>query len=188
MSILLAPSQITATLDTFRITITVGNINAISRPARSEVSVSAALPSSKRSVSSGSRTKARTTRTPVICSRSTRFTASMRSCIHRNCGTIRRITDPTQMSSSGMLISSRAERPTSSRIAMKMPPTAVIGAAMSIVQVMNTSICTCCTSLVMRVISDGAPKALTSRVENPVTRWKRSPRTSRPKPIETREP
>ena len=38
------------------------------------------------------------------------------------------------------------------------PPTIVIGAATSSVQVISTSICTCCTSLVMRVISDGAPK------------------------------
>ncbi len=40
---------------------------------------------------------------------------------------------------------------------MMMPPMAVIGAATSSVQVIRTSICTCCTSLVMRVISDGAP-------------------------------
>jgi hypothetical protein len=38
------------------------------------------------------------------------------------------------------------------------PPTAMIGAAMSIVQPMTTSICTCVTSFVMRVMSDGAPK------------------------------
>ena len=39
----------------------------------------------------------------------------------------------------------------------------MIGAATSIVQVITTSICTCCTSLVLRVISDGAPKCWTSR-------------------------
>ena len=33
-------------------------------------------------------------------------------------------------------------------------------------QVITTSICTCCTSLVLRVISDGAPKWATSRAEN----------------------
>ena len=38
-----------------------------------------------------SRTKARTTRMPVICSRRTRLTQSTDSCIERNCGTIRRI-------------------------------------------------------------------------------------------------
>ena len=34
----------------------------------------------------------------------------------------------------------------------------VIGAAIAIVHAMTTSICTCCTSFVMRVMSDGAPK------------------------------
>ncbi len=40
---------------------------------------------------------------------------------------------------------------------MMTPPTAMIGAATIIVQVMTTSIWTCWTSLVVRVISDGAP-------------------------------
>ena len=74
---------------------TVGNMNAMSRPARSEVAVRSSLASPKRSASNGSRTKARTTRMPVICSRSTWLTSSMRSCITRNCGTIRTITMPT---------------------------------------------------------------------------------------------
>ncbi len=55
-----------------------------------------------------------------------------------------------------------------------MPPTHMIGAVTIIVQVISTSICTCCTSLVVRVISDGAPKAPTSRAENAVTWWNRS--------------
>ena len=41
---------------------------------------------------------------------------------------------------------------------MTMPPTHMIGADTIIVQVSSTSICTCCTSLVVRVMSDGAPK------------------------------
>ena len=64
-----------------------------------------------------------------------------------------------------------------------MPPTHVIGAATSSVQVISTSICTCCTSLVMRVISDGAPNWPTSRAEKSDTWWKRPLRTSRPKPM-----
>ena len=43
---------------------------------------------------------------------------------------------------------------------MTIPPTHMIGAATSIVQVVSTSICTCCTSFVHRVISDGAPNRL----------------------------
>ena len=71
---------------------------------------------------------------------------------------------------------------------MTMPPTHMIGAATSIVQVMSTSICTCCTSFVVRVISDGAPNRPTSRAENSPTRWKTAARTSRPKPIAVRAP
>ncbi len=81
-----------ATLDTFSTNSTIGNMKACSRPAVSEMSVSETLASPKRSASSGSRTKARTTRMPVICSRSTWLTRSMRSCMSWNCGTIRETT------------------------------------------------------------------------------------------------
>ncbi len=137
---------------------TVGNMNAMSRPARSDVIVSSSLASPKRSASSGSRTKARTTRMPVICSRSTSLMRSMRSCITWNCGTIRMITSPTLMTSTGTLTSSSSESGPSSRTAMITPPTIVIGAATSSVHDIRTRICTWVTSLVMRVMSDGAPK------------------------------
>ena len=71
---------------------------------------------------------------------------------------------------------------------MTTPTTIVIGAPIAIVQVITTSICTCCTSLVMRVMSDGAPNAPTSRAENSVTWWNRAARRSRPKPIATWAP
>ena len=71
---------------------------------------------------------------------------------------------------------------------MTMPPTHMIGAETIIVQVSSTSICTCCTSLVVRVISDGAPKLVTSRDENAPTRWNTAARASRPKPIAVRAP
>ena len=45
------------------------------------------------------------------------------------------------------------------------PMTKVRGAASIIVAAMATSIWTCCTSLVMRVMSDAAPKWPTSRAE-----------------------
>ena len=63
---------------------------------------------------------------------------------------------------------------------MITPPTIVIGAATSIVQVVTTSICTWVTSLVLREISVGAPNWLTSRAENSPTRWNTAARTSRP--------
>ena len=42
----------------------------------------------------------------------------------------------------------------------------MIGVEMNRVQPISTSICTCWTSLVLRVISDGAPNVLSSRAEN----------------------
>jgi len=71
---------------------------------------------------------------------------------------------------------------------MMMPPTHMIGAATSMVQVITTSICTCWTSLVLRVINDGAPKWFTSRAEKLPTWAKIAPRTSRPKLIADRAP
>ena len=53
---------------------------------------------------------------------------------------------------------------------------------------MTTSSWTCCTSLVVRVISDGAPNVATSRAENSPTRWKIPDRTSRPKAMAMRAP
>ena len=117
------------------------------------------LASSKRSASCGSRTKARTTRMPVICSRITRLIWSMRSCISWKAGTISATITPRMTAAAGMATARITERPGSSRTAMTMPTTIVIGAPIAIVQVITTSICTCWTSLVMRVISDGAPNA-----------------------------
>ena len=53
---------------------------------------------------------------------------------------------------------------------MITPPTIMIGAVAISVQLSRTSICTCCTSLVFRVIREGAPKRATSRLENDPTR------------------
>ncbi len=183
-----APNQSTAMLETLRISITVGKMSAVSRPTRSDVSVSAWLASANLRVSSRSRTKARTTRMPVSCSRSTRLTVSMRSCIARNWGTMRVMIRPIDTSSAGTQTSMSQDRPRSWRRAMMMPPTPMIGAATSIVQVITTSIWTCCTSLVPRVISEGAPNWETSLAENPPTWWKTAERTSRPNPMAAREP
>jgi len=69
----------------------------------------------------------------------------------------------------GMAITNTIERPMSWRTARMTPTTIVIGAAIAIVHPITTSICTCCTSFVMRVISDGAPNVPTSRAEKSVT-------------------
>ena len=146
------------------------------------------MASPKRAVSFGSRTNARTTRRPVICSRITSLMRSMRSCILWNCGTIRTITRPTLMMRAGTLTSSSSESGPSSRTAMIEPPMIVIGAATKSVQTMTTSVCTCVTSLVMRVMSVADPKVATSWAEKSVTRWNSAPRTSRPKAIAARAP
>jgi hypothetical protein len=83
------PNHTTAAHDALMISRTVGNMNDISRPALSDVSVTCSFTKANRSTSCGSRTNARTTRMPVICSRSTRLMPSMRSCMRRNVGTIR---------------------------------------------------------------------------------------------------
>ena len=184
----LAPSHRTATLEALIRKLTVGNIDDISRPARSETEVRSSLAELKRCTSSGSRTNARTTRMPVICSRSTRLTWSMRSCISRKAGTICDTRRPRTIPAIGIATTRITDSCTLSRNAMNTPTAIVIGAAIAIVHAMTTSICTCCTSLVMRVISDGAPNAPTSRVEKSVTLWKRFFRMSRPKLIATLPP
>ena len=58
-----------------------------------------------------------------------------------------------------------------------------IGADTMSVAVISTSIWTCWTSLVLRVINDGAPNDDTSRSENSETRSKTAWRRSRPRAI-----
>ena len=76
----------------------------------------------------------------------------------------------------------------SSRTAKNRPPRIMIGAVMNKVSDINTKTCTWVTSLVIRVISDGAPNWPTSRAEYSMTVWNRSCRTSRPKPMAERAP
>ena len=159
---------------------TTGKISACSRPALVATAVRSALALPNRAVSSGSRTNARTTRIPPICSRSTRLTSSIIDCMRRNRGTIRTTITPIAPASTGTDTATSHDSPGSSRSAMTIPPMHMIGAATSIVQEVSTSICTCWTSFVHRVISDGAPNRATSCVENSPTRWKTAARTSRP--------
>ena len=60
--------------------------------------------------------------------------------------------------SSGTATSSSEDSGTFWLSASEMPPTHMIGADTSSVNVSIASICTCWTSLVVRVISDGVPK------------------------------
>ena len=76
---------------------------------------------------------------------------------------------------------------TSVRTAMKIPPTMRIGAETMIVSATKMTCWTCWTSFVLRVISDAGPNVLTSTWLNDWTFVKIALRTSRPKPIATRE-
>ena len=69
---------------------------------------------------------------------------------------------------------------------MMMPPMARSGALTSIVAPIIASIWTCCTSLVLRVISEPAPNCESSRSEKPLTRSNTSRRMSRPAAIAAR--
>ena len=173
----------TPTLATLDTTITSGNIAAIHRPARTDIAVRSSLDSANRRVSSGSRTNARTTRMPVICSRSTRLTSSSRSWTNRNAGIMLDTTTPMQTNSTGTTTTTSQESPKSSRIAITMPPTIMIGMVTAIRQVIIASICTCWTSFVARVISEGAPYVATSRLEKLPILWNTAARRSRPHAI-----
>jgi hypothetical protein len=82
---------------------------------------------------------------------------------------MRTITKPSTITAVGMAATSTTDSPRSSRTARITPITIVIGAATIIVVNITTTIWICCTSLVMRVISDGAPNLPTSRAEKSVT-------------------
>ena len=99
---------------------------------------------------------------------------------------MRLITSPTMNSSSGTATPISQLRPTSCCNAMTMPPIANSGAVTIMVDPIIVSICTCCTSLVLRVMSDPAPNDDTSRSENPLTLSKMSRRRSRPRLIAAR--
>ena len=69
-----------------------------------------------------------------------------------------------------------------------IPPTARIGAMIIMFRPIRTTIWTCWTSLVLRVISDGVPNVLSSACEKLSTLRKIAPRTSRPKAMPVFEP
>ena len=87
---------------------------------------------------------------------------------------------------SGMITRSSPERGTSWRRAMITPPIVRIGAEIMTLRAIRTSVWTCCTSFVLRVIRLAAPNLLTSTWLYVSTLRKMAVRTSRPKPIEIR--
>ena len=57
-----------------------------------------------------------------------RLTESTATCIERKCGTIREMIRPIAIPRAGTATATSQDRPRSSRRAMKMPPTIMIGA------------------------------------------------------------
>ena len=127
-------------------------------------------------------------RTPVICSRRMAFTRSTKPCIRPNSGRLRHRISATISPSSGTLTSSTSDRCASCRTAMTTAPIPMTGAVITIVRNMVSVVCNCCTSLVVRVISEGTPKRRRSVSENACTRSKTALRRRRPMSIEMRAP
>ena len=167
------PNQTTATLETLRTSITVGNMNAISRPARSDVAVSVVVGHAEALDLLGLADEGPhhpdagdlLAQHLVDAVDALLHEPELRDHPHDHQPTHDRRAPGWRRPGSA-----RGDRPRAPP--GSLPPTIMIGAATNSVQVIRTSICTCCTSLVMRVISDGAPNWPTSRAEKPVTRWK----------------
>ncbi len=87
------------------------------------------------------------------------------------------------MARTGTATATSQARPMSSRRAMITPPTIMIGAMTMRVRPMKTRVWTCMTSLVFRVISEGAPNRAISLLEKLPTWLKIEERRSRPKLI-----
>ena len=177
----MAPNHRIAIDDRLKIAITVGIISANSRFTRRAVWVRSWLASSKRRSSCSVRTKARITRMPDSVSRMTWLIRSTLTCMTRKRGRARDSISPMNTARSGMITISRADSATSSRTAMMIPPTAMIGAMIITLSAMTRTVWTCWTSFVLRVMRVGAPKWFVSACENDSTFWKIAPRTSRPK-------
>jgi len=150
-------------------TIRIGPMSTKMRPMRTATSVRASLAAANRRVSCSSRTKARMTRRPMICSRSTALTSSVRSCMTVNSGISCRISRAMMMTTTGAEAHTSQDRPASSRTAMMMPPTTISGRLTMKLSISRNSIWICWTSLVPRVIRVGAPKEETSSAPKPST-------------------
>ena len=106
-------------------------------------------------------------------------------CIARKSGIARRTSAPMISAITGTITTRMPVSGTSWRRAMTTPPTSMIGAETMTVRPIRTTIWTCWTSFVFRVISEAAPKWLTSTWENDSTLRKMPARRSRPNAIET---
>ena len=144
------PNQMTATDDMFMMSMSTGIMMANIMVTLSDVSVRPAFASAKRARSVSVRLKARTTLIPVRFSRRTWFTRSIFNCMALNSGIVRTTITVITASMTGMMTNRIRESWASSRIAMT-------GAMIIMVRPVMTSIWICCTSFVLRVMSEGTP-------------------------------
>ena len=159
----------TPTTVTLSTSIATGNSSTKSEPTLRPTTMMSVFATAKRSSSMSSRTNARTTRTPVSCSRMTRLTASSFFWNVRKSGTIRLMMMQGEQEQQRHRHGDQPAQLASCCTAMMTPPIASSGAVTSIVAPIIASICTCCTSFVLRVMSDPGPNFETSRSEKPLT-------------------
>ena len=138
-----APNHRIATVERFMIARREGKARAKMRLTRSEVAVRSAFAVSNRARSDRTRMNARTTRTPVICSRSTCVIRSIFTWTCRKSGTAIHINTPMTAAMSGTITTMSHDSVASSRTAMTMPPIARIGALTRIVSAICTKSWTC---------------------------------------------
>ena len=179
------PNHRIATDDRLKMSMRIGISRANSRFTRTAVDVSSRLATSKRASSCSVRTNARMTRMPASVSRVTWLMRSMRTWRARKSGTARASSTPMTSAMIGRITTRMPASGTSWRRAMITPPMAMIGARIITLKPISTTIWTCWTSFVFRVISDGVPNRLSSAWENDWTARKMPPRTSRPKAMPT---
>lgn len=140
----------------------IGKTSEKSLNTRCHSPVSSSLTSAKRFSSYLTRANALMTRMPPRFSRMSWLMRSVRACTFLNNGMAERSTTNRNTNITGRITASEMDSFMSCRNAMMMPPMAIMGANSIMVRPMASSIWTCWTSFVLRVMSEGAPKRLIS--------------------------
>ena len=165
-----APSHTMSTIAMFRMSEMAGMSAIMRRATAMFVSARSLFALEKRASSYASRQYARMTRMPVSPSRVTRFRLSMRACSERSSGSTQRMTTKASSRSTGMAANTTMESSPFMRQAATAAPTSMIGDIIASVIPICTKRSSCCTSLVVRVMSDEVPISSISGRLNALTR------------------
>jgi len=182
-----APTQMMPSDRPLMMSVMMGMSTAMARATNSMVLVRSRLAPSKRASSSCCLLNARMTIMPVRCSRITRFRRSIFCWMTRNLGMAM---ENMTASTPSRAITARAMSHTmlvERSMARITPPMPRIGAYSRMRMMMPTSICTCVTSLVVRVINEAVEKRSNSVPRKDSTFSNTAPRRSRATPEEVRE-